>query len=489
MLVGLFAGAQIVAWTLTPTFSHTAPPLDVVEGYMWGREWVIATYKHPALPSWFLEASRLLTGGAIGWPAYLLSQLFIAATFGLVFLLGRDMMGPARAAAGTLLLAGVAYYSWPTPEFNHNIAAAPFWAALALALWRAVDRSSRVWWMVLGAVAAGSLYAKLSAVLILAPAAAWIMLDARARASLATLGPWLGLAVFAVVVTPLAVWLIGHDFAPLTYAARRSAARSMIRVPVFFLDTTANVAGIVLLMAVAGLVGPWQRFADVGVAHQTGPEIDDRARRFLMALTLGPLALAVIAALISQAGLKTAWGSSMFNLAGLLAVALTAHRFTHAALRRIAYSVACLLVVLPLGYAAAVKHAAHRPSGAGMRVNCPQRAIAERLGGTWTRETGLPLRIVAGEPRLAGLVGLTNKGLPSILTHGDITLSPWITPSRIDREGMLVVWEAGRGIPPKLVPLPAFSKTGEEQFPFGCGEIRRELVIGYAIVPPKPPAR
>ena len=95
---------------------------------MWGREWVIATYKHPALPSWFLEASRVLTGGATGWPAYLVSQLFIAATFGLVFLLGRDMMGPERAAAGTLLLAGVTYYSWPTPEFNHNIAAAPFWA-------------------------------------------------------------------------------------------------------------------------------------------------------------------------------------------------------------------------------------------------------------------------------------------------------------------------------------------------------------------------
>jgi hypothetical protein len=46
-LVGLLVAGQIVAWTLAPSLTHLVPPLDVVEGYMWGREWVIATYKHP----------------------------------------------------------------------------------------------------------------------------------------------------------------------------------------------------------------------------------------------------------------------------------------------------------------------------------------------------------------------------------------------------------------------------------------------------------
>src|SRR6516225_5359439 len=100
---------------------HSSPPLDVVESYMWGREWVIATYKHPALPSWALEATWLITG-AIGWPAYLLSQACVAATFLFVYLLGRELMGPSRAAAGTLLLTGVVFYAWPTTEFNHNVA-------------------------------------------------------------------------------------------------------------------------------------------------------------------------------------------------------------------------------------------------------------------------------------------------------------------------------------------------------------------------------
>ena len=55
---------------------------------------------------------------------------------------------------------------------------------------------------------------------------------------------------------------------------------------------------------------------------------------------------------------------------------------------------------------------------------------------------------------------------------------------------MLLVWEAGaRDSPLKLFPLLAASKTGEERFNFTYGRNRRELVIVYAIVPPKPPAR
>jgi hypothetical protein len=54
-LVAAAAALQVAVWTITPAIINSAPPLDVVEGYMWGREWVLATYKHPAMPSWVLE--------------------------------------------------------------------------------------------------------------------------------------------------------------------------------------------------------------------------------------------------------------------------------------------------------------------------------------------------------------------------------------------------------------------------------------------------
>jgi 4-amino-4-deoxy-L-arabinose transferase-like glycosyltransferase len=482
-LVALAAGLQVIAWTLAPALTHSAPPLDVVEGYMWGREWVIATYKHPALPSWVLEASRVLTG-TVGWPAYLVSQLFVAATFALVFLLGRDLMGPERAAAGTLLLTGVAFYAWPTPEFNHNIAEMPFWAALPLALWRAVERRSALWWALAGAAAAAGLYAKLSTAVLIATAAGWIICDARARSCLATWRPWLGLALFVALVAPLGAWLIAHDFAPLTYAASRTAQRGVSELYQFAFNILANLAGLFVIAAAAGLIGPLRVDRAAG-DHQP---IEARAQAFLAIFTAGPLALTLAGAVLAQTGLKSAWGSSMFNLLGLLLVARAAQGLGREALARIAVAAALLLTIVPLAYAGLVGFGGRR-LGTVLRVQWPQAEISERLSAAWARETGLPLRIVTGDNWTAGLVGLTARGRPSILNNGLPALSPWVTPQRIAGEGMLVAWQAEPSrLPPSLNSVVAAHPVRRERFSLPSATGKREILIDYAIVPPRPAA-
>jgi hypothetical protein len=317
--------------------------------------------------------------------------------------------------------------------------------------------------------------------------AAWILLDARARARLATPGPWLGLAVFAILVVPLARWLVQHDLSPLRYAAQRSLGLPAYQLPLFLLDTAANLVPVMVMLIIAKMLGPWDGDSlERGRRQAIHGAISPRAKHFLLLLTLGPFVLVVFVALLSRAGLKTAWGSSMFNTVGLLAIALTAERYTPNALRRIALSAASLLVMVPLGYAIVVRFDAHRSSGSSLRVNWPQRSIAERLGEVWARDTNQPLRIVAGNPWLAALVALSHKDSPSILTSGDLTLSPWISGNRIEREGLLAVWDAGnKVIPPALLPLIESARMGEEKFPLGGGEGGREVLIGYAIVPPK----
>ena len=77
---------------------YSAPPLDVVEMLVWGREGAVATYKHPNLPGLLLEAVRRLSFGAF-WPAYALAQACVVASFITVYLLGRDLLGPGRPEA------------------------------------------------------------------------------------------------------------------------------------------------------------------------------------------------------------------------------------------------------------------------------------------------------------------------------------------------------------------------------------------------------
>ena len=484
VLVALLAGGQIAAWTLTPVLTHSSPPLDVVEGYMWGREWVLATYKHPALPSWALEASRLVTGAA-GWPAYLLSQACIAATYLFVYLLGRELMGPARAAAGTLALSGIAFYAWPTVEFNHNVAETPIWAALAWALWHAVNRQATSWWVLLGALAALSMYAKFASALLLLTIAAWLLWDEGARRRLYGRGPWLGLATFAVLFAPLVHWLWANDFAPLHYAAQR-AVRVQGLAPHYFLfivNVVLNLVGMPAILYMAGLLGPLRRT----VAADPADAPVEAAVPYLAALTLGPFAVALLGALISGAGLKTAWSSSMFNLAGLLGVALNWRRFDPRALERIAGCAATLLLVVPIAYGLIVAFAPER-QGLHMRVSWPQAEISRRMTAIWTSETGRPLRIVAGSDWIAGLVGISAPDRPSLLSNGDRALSPWISAERLRREGMLIVWDAGKPHIPEPLATIVAERIGviarEEHFTWPGSE-GGDLAIGYVIVAPQ----
>src|SRR5258706_11278473 len=132
-ILALICILQVIMWTSAPALTHWAPPLDTVESYLWGREWVWGTYKHPSFPGWAVETSYVLTG-ATGWPAYLMSQIMIVTAFVLVFLIGRDLFGSdlrgsQLALGGVLLLTGIYYYSLSTPEFNHNIGQIPLYAA------------------------------------------------------------------------------------------------------------------------------------------------------------------------------------------------------------------------------------------------------------------------------------------------------------------------------------------------------------------------
>ena len=175
----------------------------------------------------------------------------------------------------------------------------------------------------------------------------------------------------------------------------------------------------------------------------------------------------------------------MFNLAGILAVALTSERFDGAALRRIAICAAAAIVAVPLAYAIIV---ASGPSRAGgpLRVSWPQAEISKRFSAVWARETGRPLRIVTGDNWVAGLVGVSGERPPLDPQQRRSGLLP-LDHARADAAaGMLIVWDAStKRIPPSLQPLVSAAPPREERFKWRRSRDRGDLAIGYAIVPPK----
>jgi len=470
----LLALALFVAgWTLIPSLLHTALPLDVIESGSWGREFVAISYKHPNLPGLLIEAAYRLTG-QYGWPQYLLSAVAGALSIWLVYLLGRRMLGEPAAIAGALLLLGCYYFTWPIPEFNHNIAQLPVWAAIAVLLWSATH-DDRPWqWLLLGLVAGLGLYAKLSTLSLLFAGGVWVLADATARSRLRGGWSWAGLLIFALFAALLG-WQAASAGGGLVSFISTSGANG--GGPVEFV--VAQLLDLLPLLVVVGLaVALPRRRTDSMVAAPDLP----RARGFL-AIMLGlPLLSAVLASVVT--GAQAMWGAPMLNLTGLAIIAWLPGRFDATAIRRVAIG-ALVLVVLFSGLFA-VRHIVSAETGAvPLRTQWPQRQIAERFAEIWRRQTGAPLSLVGGNDWVAGLLALELSPRASVFYRLDPLLSPWVTAERATREGMLVVWP-GREPPAYAVPLLEGHAAGVEQFAWSSSAAATPIEIGYAVVPPRP---
>lgn len=473
-LVAALCLTQIVFWSLIPALTYTALPLDVVEIYAWGPHWLTGSYKHPALTSWLLEISRTLTGTA-GWPAYLVSQVWIALTFVLIFALGRGPLGSERAATATLLMPWIYYFGWHTPEFNHDIIQLPLWVAIALAAWSAVETQRIAWWVCLGAVAALALYGKLASNFMLIATATWLLADGHARRSLRTPGPWLALCVFLILSIPLCKWLLSPNAIPLQFAVQRGSLNSKT-VPIWIAIQVAIASGVLIPIAITRLRSRTDTFL-------SRPVIDARFKIFLLFVGLGPLLLAVAAFTTLATGAKLMWGVPMLSFTGLLAVAFLPERWTAVPVRRLAVLTCVFTAVLSLIHGATMLREPEDVEHM-KRSQWPQAEISQRMRAIFANETGHPLTIVAGpiDNWLAGLISVSKADILDIYTAADSGLSPWVTRERLATEGALVVWSYPEcGVPEALAGLLAGMTPRQERFKLSGSGDAAPLRIGFAV--------
>src|SRR5262249_37512754 len=149
---------------------------------------------HPPLQPWVADLAVRLAGGRLVG-VYVAAQLSLTACLWAVWRLARDVLPPRDALYGVLLLAGILFYNYNSPKFNHDAPQPPLWAWIGLSAWRAVTRGGLVPWLGLGLAAGLGVLSKYSVVFLLAPVVAFVLVRPEARRRLRTPGPWLGLGV------------------------------------------------------------------------------------------------------------------------------------------------------------------------------------------------------------------------------------------------------------------------------------------------------
>ena len=430
----VFLCLYFTAWSILPVFISSSVPLDVSEGINWGHEWQWGYYKHPPLSSWILYSFYKLFGH-IG--PYLLSQLYVLLTLVLIYQLGKKIWSPTTTLIGSALTLAVLYYTYPSLEFNHNVAQFPIWAGLYLAFYQSLTQNRLRDWILLGVVGGLGMLTKYTVIFLLIPMALYLVLP-KQWPLLRQPKPWIAVFVMLTVFAPHLYWLITHDWLPLSYASGRSqevnaGAYNIKRHFSWISFITAQLVAHIPLLIILAL----NRKRLVSI-HEYKKSVPHDAL-LLWYMWLSPIAVLIVLSLVFGIGLRDMWGMPMWALSGLLAASFIApanELLTVTKLRKaiiIWLSVATVLMIVYVGFGDKIRH---KPS----RMQWPEQALAIQAQTTWQSLSSCNLDSVSGEPWLGSLVAM-NSGFPSQMISGPASHSPWMNTRRLQEHGTLVMWQ------------------------------------------------
>ena len=475
-----FLALHLVIWTALPALLYPNLPLDLIEALTYAREWQLGYDKLPPLPWWMIEVVYRTIG--IDAAYYALAQLAVLAAFVLVWAAARPLVGAVGALVAVLILDGMHYFNYTAVKFNHDVMQLPLWALAGYAFHAAVKHGRTIEWVWLGLALGVSLWAKYFVVVLAAPLALFLLIDRDARKALATPGPWIALALSAVIMLPHLVWLVRNDFLPFAYASARAApSRGVVDHvlhPLVFVGSQIVFLLPTLLIA-AALVWPRPK-APVATA------VDRLDRRIVTLLAFGPTAITIALSALSGRGTIAMWGYPLWLFLGPWIVLTARTALEPTRLARVAVSWASVFVLFALVFIAnyaVLPGIDHRYRA----VLYPGDRLADEIARRFRAATGQPLVYVIGTMWDGGNVAHYAREQPRVLIDGDPRRAPWIDLGDLRSKGAAVMWT---GSDPTVMPVPLrrIAADAQVQAPFTL-PFRRgggTLTVGWAILRPQP---
>jgi hypothetical protein len=439
--------AQATLWFLVPAVFYSAPPGDVALILAFGHEFRLGSHMGPPLAFWLGELAFRVAGI---YGVYLLAQACIVLTFWAVFELGRAIVGVRHAVLAILLMAGIAAYNVPSPEFGPSTVALPLWALSLLHYWRAVGDDRRGYWFLLAVDLGLLLLADYIGVLLVFVLLLFTAASPRGRRALFHMEPWLALVLLAIVVFPHLIWL--KEQWPLVY-------RTLMEPPPqgAMLPPTLWLAAVLLLSHVGVgllvlLASGWRLRA-----QERAPEIDRmpvavEGRIYVYALALGPAALALGLVLNFDRLGPAARIGPLVALTALAVIVAAGDRIYLFRERMVSMAWIALLTVPPFLVVVAIlvlPWTVAYPLSTG----APAKAMGTFFAENFQRRVGKPLPFVAGDPQLAALVALNAPSRPRLYLGDAPDKSPWTDAAALRANGAILVWPATdtAGSPPPSI--------------------------------------
>ncbi len=453
---------QAVLWTLVPVLFYSAPPGQLPLVLAIGHEFQGGTEFGPPLAFWLAEIAYRAAGM---FGVYLLSQICIVATFGVVFALARTMLGEPHAVMAVMLMAGIAVFSVPTPEFGAAILATPLWALMLLHYWHAAQRGGWFYWIVLGVEAGLLVLTTYAGLILIGLLVLYTVAKAHGRAQLDTVGPWIAGVAMTAVLFPYLIWLdLSAGISFLDLATIEQNLRTWGWLVLALLLSHAGMA--ILIVLGRGVIFRSRDTAPVIMRLPAPPA----ARGFVYFFALTPIVAMGLFALFTRRP-ENFMAAPLVVMSGLAVIVAAGERIKIEHQYLIGYAWIALLMLPPALLAVAIVFQPWTVA-ADLQVGRPAGEMGQFFGDNFARRTNRPLAVVAGDQMLAALVAVGAPSRPSLYVQSAPDDRTRVTRQDIAEKGAVVVWLATdvQGHPPREI---------QQQFPGLVTEVPRAFARQY----------
>ncbi len=399
----VFLTAHLVMWTLIPSLTNNNLPLDTIEALAWGSNLDWGFDKHPPMSAFIIEIFYNIFGSN-DWAYYLQSQIFIIFSFFIIFQFSKEILkNETLALLSVLLLEGIYFYNFTTPEFNVNVCQIPFWVLTVYFSWKVFNQKipSVKDCVLVGLFAAGGFLSKyLFIYLLISIDLLFIYLIFIRKERKFNFNYIFSIEVFLVLMIPHVIWLFDNEFITITYGVARSGLEASNIIDHFNYP-------ISFLIKQIGIILPFIFMAAIIVKKiKYKLNFKDKNLLFLVFINILPIFLVLLTSMITGSKIRTMWMTPFYLFFGTLVIYIFQKQILKINLKKffIAFIFIFLLSPITYGYISITK--------TDKRTDYPGKEIAQKVQAKWSKEFDDPINIVLGNEWNAGNLSYHLKSRP-----------------------------------------------------------------------------
>jgi len=397
-ILTVFLLSHFAIWVLVPSITNHNLPLDTIEALAWGSNLDWGFNKHPPLSAFAVEVFYQIFGSQ-DWAYYFLSQICVVTSFFVVWKFSEYFFqNKIYSLIAILLLEGIYFYNYTTPEFNVYVSELPFWALTVYYCWKGFEKNDYASWLLFGFFSGlGVLSHYLFIYLLCALDVFFIYLIINKKINFKCLISYIP---FLLVLLPHLIWLTENNYITITYALHRTGLSEPN-----FLDHFIHP--LIFLGKQIGILAPFFLMVLLLVAKlKTNFNFKDKKLLFLLTINIIPIILMFLTSMLMGVKVRTMWMTPFYLFFGVLLIYIFQSQIN---LNKLKYFVSLFLILFifsPFAYAYI------SITQTDKRTDYPGKERAIEVQKRWDKKFESKINVVLGNEWLAGNLSYHLKSRP-----------------------------------------------------------------------------